>query len=153
MKLPDLHCVSQSEDVPVAEAYFAVLAKDARFDMYSPNSGRRLGYFRPEGVIPWRPEEEIPARQFGSKKPTRNVPRGFVNSKDESALTYDEAVRLEVEMRSTIVSTNLEVMWCCPEPEQGPAVVTVNLRLRDSAKWQQMTYSLKESAIRCVATT
>jgi hypothetical protein len=73
-----------------------------------------------------------------------------MNSKEESALTYDESIRLEVEIKANIVSTNLEVMWCCPEPEQGPAVVTVNVRLRDSTKWQQMSYSLKESAIRWV---
>jgi hypothetical protein len=127
-----------------------VVTKDSRFDMYSPNSGHRLGFFKPEGVIPWRPEEEIPAKQFGSKKPTRVVPRGYMNSKEESALTYDESIRLEVEIKANIVSTNLEVMWCCPEPEQGPAVVTVNVRLRDTTKWQQMSYSLKESAIRWV---
>ena len=116
--------------------------------MFSPSSGKRLGYFRPEGVIPWRPEEEIPIKQFGSKLAKRIVPRGFANSRDENALIYDEAIRLEVELKSSILSTNLEVMWCCPDPEQGPAVVTVNVRLRDSNKWQQLSYSLKESAIR-----
>jgi hypothetical protein len=138
----------QSNDTPIAEAFFDVVTKDARFDISSPNSGKRLGYFSPEGVIPWRPEEEIPAKQFGSKKPKRVVPRGYASSKDEAVLIYDESIRLAVEMKSAIVSTNLEVMWCCPEPEMGPAVVTANVRLRDSTKWQQMSYSLKESAIR-----
>lgn len=140
--------MQQSEELPVAEAFFDVVVKDARFDMFSPKSGQRLGYFHPEGVIPWRPEEEIPALKFGSKKPTRKVPRGYLNSKDEASVIYDESVRLEVESRQSILSTNLEIMWCCPEPEMGAAVILVNVRLRDSTKWQQMSYSLKESAIR-----
>lgn len=40
----------QSEESPIAEAFIDVQQKDAQFDMFSPNSGRRLGYFKPEGV-------------------------------------------------------------------------------------------------------
>jgi len=75
---------------------------------------------------------------------------GYTNSKDEASLIYDEAIRLETEIKSTIVSTNLECMWMCPEPEMGNAVVCVNLRLRDSDKWHRLTYSMRESAIRWV---
>lgn len=134
----------------MAEAFFDVVVKDARFDMFSPKSGQRIGYFHPEGVIPWRPEEELPSLKFGSKKPTRKVPRGYLNSKDDASVTYDESIRLEVESKSSIMSTNLEIMWVCPQPDQGAAVVAVNVRLRDSLKWQQMSYSLKESAIRYI---
>lgn len=41
--------VLQSEEAPVAEAFFEVLQKENQFDMFSVNSGQRLGYFRPEG--------------------------------------------------------------------------------------------------------
>lgn len=99
-------------------------------------------------MIPWRPEEEIPAPKFGTRKPTRKVPRGFTNSRDEFSVIYDESIRFETEIKSTIVSTNLECMWCCPEPNQGSAVVSVNFRLRDSDKWTRLTYSMRESAIR-----
>ena len=74
--------------------------------------------------------------------------KGYTNSKDEASLIYDEAIRLETEIKSTIVSTNLECMWMCPEPQMGNAVVCVNLRLRDSDKWHRLTYSMRESAIR-----
>lgn len=99
-------------------------------------------------MIPWRPEEEIPAPKFGNKKPTRKVPRGIVPSRDEFSVIYDEEIRFETEIKATIVSTNLECMWCCPEPDMGPAVVCVNLRLRGSDKWIKLSYSMRESAIR-----
>jgi len=41
--------VLQSEEAPVAEAFFEVLRKENQFDMFSVNSGQRLGFFRPEG--------------------------------------------------------------------------------------------------------
>ena len=37
-----------------------------------------ISHFSFPGVIPWRPEEEIPAPKYSaSKKPTRKVPRGM----------------------------------------------------------------------------
>ena len=35
----------------MAEAFFEVLQKENQFDMFSVNSGQRLGYFRPEGKL------------------------------------------------------------------------------------------------------
>ena len=116
--------------------------------MFSTQSGQRLGYFHPEGVIPWRPEEEIPAKLFGSKKPTRVIPSGFIKSKENSGLIYNEKIRLKNEIITNIINTNIEIMWCCPEAELGAVVVTANVRMRDSNTWQQLSYSLKESAIR-----
>jgi hypothetical protein len=134
----------------VAQAFFDVVRKDSRFDAYSPASGQRVGRFSPEGVIPWRPEEEIPPEKFSRRKPRRHVPVGYVNSKDDASLIYDESLRYERELKTSIVSTCLEVLWNCPEPDLGPAVVAVNVKLRGFNKWQQMSYSLKESAIRYV---
>ncbi len=71
-----------------------------------------------------------------------------MNSKDEASVIYDESIRFETEIKSNIVSTNIECMWMCPEPDVGSAVVCVNLRLRDSDTWQRLTYSMRESAIR-----
>ena len=142
---------TQSDKAPIAEAFFDVVRKDARFDSFSPVSGERIGVFRPEGVIPWRPEEEIPS-QGGKKHPTRSVPKGFLNSKDEHTLVYDEEQRFATEDKATMTFTILELMWCCPGPDMGPAVVTANVRLRGQTMWQQMSYSLRESAIRFVYT-
>ena len=133
----------QSENSPIIEAFFDVISKDNRFDSFSPQSVQRMGYFRPDGVIPWRPEEEIPVGKFSKKPPSRHVPKGFTNSKEEASLIY---VRDEP---TTVMSSNVELMWCCPGPEMGPVVVTVNVRLREAPHWQQLSFSLKESAIRC----
>ena len=40
------------------------------------------------------------------------------------------------------------MVWECPEAEQGPAVIVVNFRFRFQTRWQQLTYSMLESAIR-----
>jgi len=42
----------------------------------------------------------------------------------------------------------VEVMWQCPDPKSGPALVSVNFKLRGDTSWRKLRYSLKESAIR-----
>lgn len=49
-------------------------------------------------------------------------------------------------------STNIEVMWQCPTvavaESLGAVVVTVNFKLRNTASWKQLSYSLQKSATR-----
>ena len=151
-----------------------VVLKNTQYDMFSPQSGQRVGRFHPEGVIPWRPEEEISSGGYyhsnnsssSNKSRTSNkrkVPPGIVLSKaHESSLEYRESLRYELEamhqqqhqqqqqsmMTMTMKSTAFEVMWCCPEPELGDAVVSLNCQLRSTGRWVKLSYSLKESAIR-----
>lgn len=140
-------CLSpQSLEQPITHAFIEVAQKDTRFDMFSPKSGDRIGYFDPGAVIPWRPEEEIPAP--AGCTPSREVPAGYLNSSNEQVLLYDETLRFDDEARESIRNTNLEFVWYCPEPDVGPVVVTVNFRLRSSSRWHRLTYSLKESAVR-----
>ena len=44
----------------------------------------------------------------------------------------------------------IEVMWMCPPPDFGPAVVTVNFRLRNEETWHKLQHSLRESHIRFI---
>jgi len=126
-----------------------VVLKNTRYDMFSPQSGQRVGRFNPEAVIPWRPEEEIPSGYFNKfRTPKRAVPRGIVQSKAEESLEYRESLRYEFEDMQSIISTAFEVVWCCPEPELGDVVVSVNCKLRSTGRWVKLSYSLKESAIR-----
>jgi hypothetical protein len=131
-----------------------VVLKSTRFDMFSPQSGQRVGRFNPEGVIPWRPEEEIPSGHFHkSHTPKRAVPRGIVvqskaADQTQTSLEYRESLRYEFEDVQSFKSTAFEVMWCCPQPELGDAVVSLNCQLRSTGRWVQLSYSLKESAIR-----
>ena len=158
-----------------------VVLKNTQYDMFSPQSGQRVGRFHPEGVIPWRPEEEISSGGYyhssssssssSNKSRTSNkrkVPPGIVLSKAHgSSLEYRESLRYELEamqqhhhpqqqqqqqqqsmMTMTMKSTAFEVMWCCPEPELGDAVVSLNCQLRSTGRWVKLSYLLKESAIR-----
>ena len=130
-----------------------MVRKDTRFDVFSPSSGERIGSFAPDGLIPWHPEELIPSPpklNSGKKYPSRVVPLGFVFSKDEHVLQYNEALCYEVnpDDMDSLTFTVLEVMWNCPDPDFGSAVVTANVRIRGEDKWQQLSYSLRESAIR-----
>ena len=170
---------------PISHAVLDVTQKKTRLDMFSPQSGERVGYFDPEGLVPWRPDEELPrasaagnrpssssrrslpvdslsGKSFSAKEapsaatatyntsgePLREVPPGFINSLNSQVLIYDETVRYEDEPKETILSTDLEVMWCSPDPDIGDVVVQVNYQLRGSDSWQQLSWSLKESAIR-----
>jgi hypothetical protein len=48
-------------------------------------------------------------------------------------------------------SNSVEVVWECPNAfELGPAIVSVNLKLRGSNKWQSLKYSLRESPTRII---
>lgn len=44
--------------------------------------------------------------------------------------------------------SKVEVMWVCPGPDQGNAVVTVNFRLRGEKSWNKLQHSLRESPLR-----
>jgi hypothetical protein len=40
------------------------------------------------------------------------------------------------------------MVWFCPGPNSGPAVIHVNFRRRNSLTWEKLTYSIKESTTR-----
>ncbi len=122
----------QSQDKPVSEAFLDVVVKSTRFDSFSQSSGMRVGRFELSFAMPWEAPEDTAHDPAIRRQPRRDVPPGLSESAD----------------KEEIVSTEFQAVWACPGPELGTVVVTLNLRLRNSGQWQQLSYSLKESPIR-----
>jgi len=64
------------------------------------------------------------------------------------AFMYKEHRRYNKEGEEVTAPPAVEVMWQCPDPKSGPALVSVNFKLRGDTSWRKLRYSLKESAIR-----
>lgn len=47
-----------------------------------------------------------------------------------------------------VETTNFTVVWMCPAPNLGPAMVVLNMKRKHSDEWIRLNYSLKESVIR-----
>jgi hypothetical protein len=121
--------------------------------MFSQQSGLRAGLFELDHALPWELPEGVIYDATLFRKPRREVPLGLVTSLDGQAVTYEESLRLAGgEHKEDITSTVLRLMWSCPGPDLGVVSITVNFKFRGASsaadKWQQLSYSLKESPIR-----
>jgi len=143
----------QSQQQPLSELYMDVLVKDKRFDSFLDTTGLRIGEFKLDSPIPWKPEEVV-ENAAGNKTNYRHIPIGLLPSANNQAIVYRESLRLHAgEDRDTIGNTSFDVCWSCPEQaDLGTAVVTVNFKIRSTNsaddRWQTLIYTLKESPIR-----
>lgn len=143
----------QSGYEPIAEAFITVCLKDAKCDSYSKLSGERIGHFNPTLIPIWISSNEDLQLSYDSHMYLREPPVGmkvdsvkmFCSYRNESLLDEDGSLKEDFS------SNTIDVVWECPDAfELGPVIVTVNLRLRGSFKWQTLKYSLRESPIRIV---
>ena len=126
--------------------------KATRFDMFSPQSGERVGNFSLEARIPWRQDEFLIEDEVDVKKKNvilkRHVPVGLKAGIEDRTLTYTESVRFEHEDKASITTTAFETVWQCPGPDLGNVIIVCNFRVRNSDRWQQLRYSMRESPVR-----
>jgi hypothetical protein len=162
-----LFCFShlQSLDHPVEEAFFTSAAKSTRMDMFSPQSGEKVGLFSLETAIPWLPTVVV-MDATGRSKTQRAPVSDLSYTLDQRAVVYRlpesmEAVEnnahehhgeqepIESSMASVSgLVTDVETVWQCPPPKQGGVTFVVNYRLKGSTTWNELTCSVKESPLR-----
>ena len=70
-----------------------VLVKDKRFDSFLDTTGLRIGEFKVDSPIPWKPDE-IVVNAAGNKTNYRHVPKGLLPSANNQAIIYKESIRL-----------------------------------------------------------
>ena len=70
-----------------------VLVKEKRFDGFSDTSHLRIGEFKIDSIVPWKPEETL-LNAAGSKTNYRKVPLGLLATDNNQAIAYKESIRL-----------------------------------------------------------
>ena len=119
------------------------------YELFPADSGEKLGSFQPDMELPW--EVNINRSDpIALRKIRRQIPKGVTMSKDEKSIIFREDKIEDDEGKELPFVPKIESVWLCPEPDQGPAVIVVNLRLRNSTQWITLTCSLKESTMRYV---
>jgi hypothetical protein len=147
-------------------------------DIFSTNSGTKVGSFDPGAAIPWLPtiiafdEKGKPIQKremsaaFTQSKDTHSIifrGSGVSHQKKESAIPENketaegdadrkeeaEAEEEPEEEKEMDSSDVFDILWNCPDPELGTVVMVVNFCFTDSTTvWHQLRYSLRESAVR-----
>ncbi len=84
-------------------------------------------------------------------RPARRVPPAELTvESDGQACLYNEIRRYDEAGEDLPPRPSVDVLWMCPSPDMGAAVIVVNFRFRFQQKWLRLIYSLKESALRSV---
>ena len=146
----------------VQEAFISGTVKDSRTDIFSENSGMKVGDFSLDRAIPWLPTITV-IDEKGKPVQRREPPKTMYPSKDEHSIIYQKPMYDHKDYQSLQPSqsddhssitappedvTVLDIAWNCPKPDLGVVVIVVNFRFVDSNEWHQLRYSLRESAIR-----
>ena len=143
----------QSGYEPISEAFITVSLKDAKFDSFSKLSGERIGNFNPHVLPLWAsPIEDLQVDPTVNMY-SRDSPSGIKINPAKMCCSYknEELLDENGDLKEEFASNTIDIVWECPSAfELGSAMVTVNLKLRGSTKWQTLKYSLRESPIRIV---
>jgi hypothetical protein len=133
---------------PVQEAFVSATVKDSRTDIFTVNSGTKVGSFSLDSPIPWL--TTIIVLDEKGKPMQKRDPSPFLSpSKDNHSLIYrGSSYQKEIDPENTENPSVFDVVWNCPDPEFGTIVMIVNFRFVGSKEWYQLRYSLKESAVR-----
>jgi hypothetical protein len=115
--------------------------------MFSPISGKLLGKFVVDAALPWELDKAI-IDPTGIHKPRRVPPNGLEETRDGQAIMYRATIRFDEKGIEQPIPAKFGVVWKCPGPDMGNAVVIVNYRKKNEQKWNKLSYSLKESPIR-----
>ena len=139
---------------PFVEAYLSVAVIDTLYDAFSPSSGQIMGKFVLDAPLPWdKGVLEDAARRASNASlkslpaRTRDIPLGLTTTRDDQACVYT-AAEITDNGKETPLPGAFSILWRCPDPDLGDAVVTVNLKRKNERKWSKLTYSLKESSMR-----
>jgi hypothetical protein len=138
--------VVQNNGDPISTAFIAVQIKESRYEAFSALSGVRLGTFKIEGPIPWDPNTIIDP--LGIRAPKRVPPSELSDVGGGQAVVFSEIRKYDKNGEDLPQPPSFEVLWLCPGPDMGNAIITVNFKRRFQTKWERLTYSLKESATR-----
>ena len=120
--------------------------KEFRYDMFSPQSGQVIGRFLPDAPLPYEPHKATYDARL--QRMRRQVPTGLTRTRDESACLYRAELLQDKYGEDLPLPGSVSVVWKCPGPDQGHALVVANVRRKNEQKWLKLTWSLKESLIR-----
>lgn len=145
-----------SKDYSVDEGFLTVHAKNSEREIFTSSSGLRLGSFSPDSPIPWLPiltkVDPHGRRQIvraplvdaklsgdGHSLIYRPLPD---TTKDNASMTNAVSMSMKPTTLNSDLSQNavnspetpphksqLEIVWLCPEPNQGPAVITFTCKI------------------------
>ena len=139
----------QGPAVLLSQIYIAVYPVNSVFDIFSATGGRRIGCFARDQPVPWEKEHVI-VDPSGFKKPRRRVPEGLLEFAGGQAVGMFQRFLPCADPLAAKKPIPIEfgVVWSCPGPEMGDAVVRASYKVQNDDTWRALTYSLRESAMR-----
>ena len=126
----------QSIITPISEAFICVQQKSSQYESFDAVSGQRVGSFSVHTPLPWEMDQAV-VDPLGYKPPRRHhVPEGVCEQARGEAIRYRETLRYDDdeeggEAQALPGPPYLQIVWQCPGPELGNAMLCFALLCYD----------------------